>query len=130
VTQRSSRVEVTDFTCAVCSIFVICAAVSGSPPPAKPRAPAGVTVTVLPTLAFTSSMRACTAFSDSNMTKANAMVSARIAVIEMLRMVLRNAFFTPLVVTLIPPACRAHPGPNLEEPWSFPRTQLKRVSPM
>jgi hypothetical protein len=30
-------------------------------------------------------------------------------VIEMLRMVFRNAFFTPLVVTLIGPACRPHP---------------------
>jgi hypothetical protein len=93
----------------VSSIFVISAAVSGSPPPWNPRAPAGVTVTVLPTLPFTSSMRAWTAFNDRSITRANAMVRARIAVIEMLRMVFRNAFFTPLVVTLIPSACRRHP---------------------
>jgi hypothetical protein len=73
------------------------------------RAPAGVTVTVLPTPAFTSSMRACTAFSDSSITEASAIDRARIAVIEMLRMVLRNAFFTPLVVTLIPSEWRSHP---------------------
>ena len=109
MTQRSSSVEVTDFTCAVFSILAISAAVSGSPPPWKPRAPAGVTVTVLPTLAFTSSIRACTAFSDSSITSASAIVNARIAVIEMLRMVFRNAFLTPLVVTLIGAACRGHP---------------------
>jgi hypothetical protein len=37
------------------------------------------------------------------------MVNARIAVMEMLRMVFRNAFLTPRVVTVIGAVSRFHP---------------------
>ncbi len=90
--------------------FATSSALSGVPPPWKPRAPAGVTVIVFPTEPLTSSVFASTAFIDKSITIASAIERARIATIETVRMVLRKAFLVPRATTLIEDAvCASHP---------------------
>ena len=64
---------------------------------------------MFPIEVFTLSIFVCTAFSDSSITSASAITSARIATIDTVRMLLRNAFLVPRPTTLIEDAVSGSP---------------------
>ena len=99
--RRSCKTPVTLTTCPSDLIFVNCASVNGSPPPSKPRAPAGDTVIMLPIELLTESILVCTPWRATSIASAKPMDRPSIMTIEKVRTTLRNALRTPRLTVFI-----------------------------
>ena len=81
--------------------MAICVSVKGLPPPEKPRTPAGLIDTVLPTELSTELIFWPTAWWATNIASDKPIIRPSIRTIEKVRIVFRKAFRIPLVTTFI-----------------------------
>ena len=99
--SRADREPVTSLTWATAAALVTSADVRGSPPPWPPRAPAGLTVRLLPTEALSELTLAATAWLATSMDSARPIATAKMTTTAPVRTLFRNALPTLRAMTLI-----------------------------
>jgi hypothetical protein len=98
--SRSALVPTTELTLGTSAAVAACSAVSGSPPPSKPWPPAGLTVSTVPTDAFSSVTFAATAWLATSMDRARPIATASTATTAPVRTLFLKALPTLRARTL------------------------------